>query len=309
MSSDRQNGSPEPGYLSLADLSPELQTNALHTLACPVIAIIPDGKQLGSGVLVEVDGVSGILTAEHVVFSEEFQQAQGLWTIPHIYSEESVKEKTAHFSATNIRRDLLRCFPETPRSENDEWGPDLAFIRIPKDTNFESSLRAVRINFYAFAHDPQTRLERALDESKTLVAIAGAPVEMSKDVSPTPTDKRGIIEFPVFLAPSFKYRKKENGHDFFDVPVDREIGARIPNFFHGVSGGAVWRLVNLFEQDPPMHELKSSDYVLAGIAFWQGFENFRPKFIRGHGPRSLYEKFLPALRKWLKQPGQVQDLP
>jgi len=152
-------------------------------------------------------------------------------------------------------------------------------------------------------------LERALDESKTLVAIAGAPVEMSKDVSPTPTDKRGIIEFPVFLAPSFKYRKKENGHDFFDVPVDRELGVRIPNFFHGVSGGAVWRLVNLFERDPPMHELKSSDYVLAGIAFWQGFENFRPKFIRGHGPRSLYEKFLPALRKWLKQPGQVQDLP
>jgi len=139
--------SPGPGYLSLADLSPELQANALHTLACPVIAIIPDGEQVGSGVLVEVDGVSGILTAEHVVFSEEFQQAQGLWTIPHIYSAESVKEKTAHFSATNIRRDLLRCFPETARSENDEWGPDLAFIRIPKDTNFESSLRAVRINF------------------------------------------------------------------------------------------------------------------------------------------------------------------
>ena len=150
-------------------------------------------------------------------------------------------------------------------------------------------MRAVRINFYAFAHDPQTRLERALDESKTLVAIAGAPAEMSKDVSPTPSDKRGIIEFPVFLTPTFKYRKKENGH--------------------GVSGGAVWRLVNLFEQDPPMHELKSSDYVLAGIAFWQGFENFRPKFIRGHGPRSLYEEFLPELRKWLKQPGQVQDLP
>jgi len=296
---------PEPGYLNLADLSPELQTNALHTLACPVIAIIPDGKQLGSGVLIEVDGVSGILTAEHVVFSEEFQRAKGLYTIPHIYSAESVREKTAHFSATNIRRDLLRCFPETPQTENDEWGPDLAFIRIPKDTNFESSLRAVRINFYAFAHDPQTRLERALDESKTLLAIAGAPVEMSTDVSPTPEDKRGIIEFPVFLAPTFEYQRKEDGHDFFDVPVDRELGVRVPNFFNGVSGGAIWRLVNLFEQDPPMQELKSSDYVLAGIAFWQGFENFQVRSIRGHGPRSLYEKFLPELRKWLKQPGQL----
>ena len=302
---------PEPEYLSLADLSSELQTNALHTLACPVIAIIPDGKQLGSGVLVEVDGVSGILTAEHVVFSKEFQQAKGLWTIPHFYSETDLNEPTTHFSSTNVRMDLLRCYPETSQRKMDDavWGPDLAFIRLPKDTAFEQTLRAVRINFYALARDPDARMRRALDENYSHLAIAGAPVEMSKDVSPTPTDKRGIIEFPVFLAPTFEYQRKDNGHDFFDVPVDRELGVRIPNFFNGVSGGAVWRLVNLFEQDPPMHKLKSSDYVLAGIAFWQGFENFRPNFIRGHGPRSLYEKFLPELRAWLKQPGQVQDSP
>lgn len=310
MSSNSQNGFPEPEYLSLADLSPELQINALQTLAYPVIGLFPNGQQLGSGVLIEVDGVSGILTAEHVAFSDQFQQAQGLWTIPHIYSADSVKEKTAHFSSTNIRRDLLRCFPETARGRNDkaEWGPDLAFIRIPKDTNFESSLRATR-NFYGLAREPDVRLQKALDEKYSLLAIAGAPGETAKDVSPSPEDKRGIIEFPVFLAPTFKYQIREDGYDFFDVPVDRELGVRVPNFFYGVSGGAVWRLVNLFEQDPPMHELKATDYVLAGIAFWQGFENFRPKFIRGHGPRSLYEKFLPALRKWLKQPGQVQDLP
>jgi hypothetical protein len=81
---------------------------------------------------------------------------------------------------------------------------------------------------------------------------------------------------------------------------------RIPKFFNGVSGGAIWRLVNLFEQDPSIRELKSSDYVLAGITFYQGFENFRVNFVRGHGPRSLYEKFLPELIKWLKQPGQAQ---
>src|SRR5260370_38870361 len=245
---------PESGYLNLADLSEELQTNALQTFACPVIAIIPDGKQLGSGVLVEVDGVAGMLTAEHVVFSQEFQQAQGLWTIPHIYSDESVKEKTAHFSGTNIRRDLLRCFPETPRSESDEWGPDLAFIRIPKDTSFESSLRAVRINFYRLDRDPKTRLEKALDKSKTLLAIAGAPVEMSKDVSPSPVDRRGIIEFPVSLALKFKYQTKENVHDFFDVPVDRDLGVRIPNFFTGVSGGGDLACGEPFRPNPPLTE-------------------------------------------------------
>jgi hypothetical protein len=32
----------------LADLSPELQINALQTLGCPVIPIIPDAQQLGT---------------------------------------------------------------------------------------------------------------------------------------------------------------------------------------------------------------------------------------------------------------------
>lgn len=295
------SASPQPHYPSLSDLSPELQINALQTLACPVIPLVPDGVQLGSGVLVEVDGVSGILTAEHVVFSEEFQRAQGLWTVPHTYSAESVLENTAHFSSTNIRRDLLRVFPETPTCQigNGEWGPDLAFIRIPRDTNFERSLRAVRINFYSLARDTPARLDRALDSNYSLIAIAGAPVELNRDLSPTPTHMRGILQCPVLLAPSSEYREREGGWDYFDVPVDPELRVHVPHFFNGVSGGAVWRLVNLFEPGAELHELRSSDYVLAGIAFWQGLDNFRVNFLRGHGPRSLYERFLPELRAWL----------
>src|SRR5260221_13562428 len=43
----------------------------------------------------------------------------------------------------------------------------------------------------------------ALYESKTLLAIAGAADEMNNDVSPTPGRKRGIIEFPIYLATTF----------------------------------------------------------------------------------------------------------
>src|SRR5258707_11520216 len=112
MSSDSQNRSPGPDYLSLADLSSELQINTLQTLSYPVIPIIPDGKQLGSGVLVEIDGERGILTAEHVVFDDRFQKAQVLYTIPHLYSADSVDKPTSHFNATRIRIDLLRWYPE-----------------------------------------------------------------------------------------------------------------------------------------------------------------------------------------------------
>jgi hypothetical protein len=76
----------DPSTLSLADLPPELATNALQAFGYPVIPLVPDGQPLGSGVLVEVDGVSGILTAEHVVFSDPFQSATacGLWLVSSI---------------------------------------------------------------------------------------------------------------------------------------------------------------------------------------------------------------------------------
>jgi hypothetical protein len=155
-------------------------------------------------------------------------------------------------------------------------------------------------------------MQRALDENYSHLAIAGAPVEMSMDVSPTPVDKQGIIEFPVFLAPSFEYQKKENGHDFFDVPVDREIRCAGSEFFHGVSGGAVWRLVNLFEQDPPMHQLQSTDYVLAGIAFWQYPENPRTKIhSRARAPIALRKVFARVTRlvKWAKRTPPMKPKP
>ena len=64
--------------------------------------------------------------------------------------------------------------------------------------NFERSLRAVRINFYSLAREIHTRIERALDTHYPLIAITGAPVELSRDLSPTPTHLRAILEFRYF---------------------------------------------------------------------------------------------------------------
>ena len=121
--SDSQNA-PIPENLSLEKLSPELMAQVSEALAYPVIPLCPDGQQLGSGVLVEVDGVSGILTAEHVIFDTRFQKATGLWTIPHLHSEDARDKPTTHFTSTNIQMDLLRCYPETPKLASAEWGPD-----------------------------------------------------------------------------------------------------------------------------------------------------------------------------------------
>jgi hypothetical protein len=300
MSSDLQNA-PNPENLSLEKLSPELMAQVSEALAYPVVPLCPNGQQLGSGVLVEVDGVSGILTAEHVIFNEVFQRATGLWTSPHLYSEEARDKPTTHFTSTNIQMDLVSWFPETPQlnQANPEWGPDLAFIRIPKGTNFESSLRAVR-NFYSLARDPESRMQ-ALNGKDTILAVIGAPGETSHTTL-TLTDMRGTLQLTAFLAAGFEPRIQDD-YDYFDVPVDYQSGAKLSKSFAGVSGGAVWGLVN--PQNPDMHEFRSTDYALVGIAFYQDLEEPDP-FIRSHGPRSLYTKFLPGLRDWLRKRGEIK---
>ena len=200
----------------------------METLGAPIIPLLLDRRPtepvpvyVGSGVLVEVDGVSGILTAEHVIFNPEkpFESGLGLWTIPRFYSLDEIDDPisddaTTHPSATNIRMDLLRWYPESPHRENyktqaAKWGPDLAFIRLPQDalTPFGSILRAVRINFYPLAHEPEARLQKALDEPNTILAIVGAPGEwIEADPSPRAGQMIDRIKSGVLLTAQERYQ-------------------------------------------------------------------------------------------------------
>lgn len=316
-----------PEELNLDRLSEKLRKSIVETLGAPIIPLFLDRRPAepvpsyaGSGVLVEAYGVSGILTAEHVIFNPKmpFESGQALWTIPRFYSMDRVDdpivdEASTHPSATNIQMDLLSWHPESPHRKNYEtqaarWGPDLAFIRLPQDalTAFGRTLRAVRINFYSLAREPQARMQRALDETKTILAIVGAPAEWIED-DPSPRAGQMIerIKSGVLLTAQEQYQPAKNGYDFIDALIGAGPGTLIPGSFGGVSGGALWRFRDPFHTVQPMRELQSGDYVLAGIAFWEHLGKRKP-FIRSHGPRSLYEKFLPELRDWLRKPGEIK---
>jgi hypothetical protein len=316
MSTDDQNSAQGPERLSMDLLSADLQRNIKETLGSPVIPLVFDGKPAGSGVLVEIDDVSGILTAEHVVFNPNMPLAKtlGLWTVPLFYSIDTIDspigdDRTIRRSSTNIRVDLLRWYPESPHRQDYKdpdaaWGPDLAFIRLPKAklTNFERELRAVRINFYSWAREPLQRMRRALDEANTVLAVVGLPGEWMKD-DPFPREGQmsQILKGGVLVTAQERYWPDMTGFDFIDALAAREPGASVPNSFKGVSAGALWRFRDPFRFDRPISELKAEDWVLAGIAFWEDHTDPNAPFVRGHGPRSLYEKFLPEVRAWLKE--------
>jgi hypothetical protein len=299
-------------------LSKELRMSLVETLGSPVLQLFLDGKYAGSGVLVEVDDVSGILTAEHVIFNRDrFKNAQVLSTVPRFCSIDSfddpiIDDPATQPSATHIQIRLLRWYPSAPHrkdynEEGAEWGPDLGYIRVPKGTNFEGNLRAVRINFYSWANEPELRMQKALDESNTILAVFGAPGEwIDDDPSPRPGQISQRIKAVAFLTAQERYCPNQNGYDFVDALAAREPETLIPESFGGVSGGALWRFRDLFHTDQLISELQPEDYVLAGIPFWQDYTDPNAPFVRAHGPRSLHERFLPEVRAWLKTPGPIE---
>ena len=123
-------------------------TRQLHKYT---ISLILDGKFYGTGTLVEIDGVKGILTAEHVVHNPEgnrFDNSSGnkqMLDIPvTLYSEtfpENLPEpETARFPVRG-----LRWYPEYEKNKSfGDWGPDLAFLRLDEGLPQVGSLKAKR---------------------------------------------------------------------------------------------------------------------------------------------------------------------
>jgi hypothetical protein len=179
MSLDNQSVPGDPDRLTMDQLAPELQTSIGETFGYPVVQLILDNDYAGSGILVEVDGVFGILTAEHVVFNprKALMSGQILATIPAIYPIERINDSSIKPDVVGIPVAVLDWYPPGPHSEDyvdAEWGPDLAFIYIPKNTEFQSRLR-IRRNYSDLTYAPESRMHRALDQNNTLVAIVGAP--------------------------------------------------------------------------------------------------------------------------------------
>lgn len=308
----------KPEREDLNQLSTDFRSNLNRTLGAPVLQLFLDDEYAGSGILVEVDGHTGILTAEHVIFNPkrpfETGKGQTLSTFPQFYSADRLGDSDTQSGGTSTFVDVLRWYPESAsRSSYDEpgseWGPDLGFIRLPKDLNFASNLRAIRINSYQLASQPEARQKRALAEANTILAAVGAPKKwIGLDISKRPGQTTFVIQAGVMITLRERYVRYKDGDDFIDALIDSNPAAVLPESFGGVSGGALWRVRDPFRVDPPMTSLLPEDYVLAGVVFWQEMRT-DPRFLRAHGPISLYTTFLPKLRNWLPSPSGIIPVP
>ena len=90
------------------------------------------------------------------------------------------------------------------------------------------------------------------------------------------------------------YHPNVDGFDFLDIRCRTDPIDERPNDLSGVSGGGLWFI--RIQQDVVPPHVPKHDFWLIGVAFLQIKNPVEPTLIKGHGPHSVYQKFLSDLR-------------
>jgi hypothetical protein len=273
-------GIPSRGWLNAGNIPFDLKVKIGQYVEPYTIIPLLDGEVSGSGTLVTIDGVRGILTAAHVVrhwhdSQPKDQRPKRLGIVPGRSASALVEEPLAHF-------DDFVTEPGDPK----EFGPDLAFVRIPSPSGFLATLIAEK-SFYDLTAPGVA--DRIVFITRTgPMASCGVVAEKTER-----SNGQTTINSTVFLVTEPQSFERE-GYDYVDVRSRRSLEPNTPNSFGGVSGSGLWRfsIAKLSES-----EIKPFDFHLAGVAFYQLPDtNDGIATVRFHGPRSIYEQLLPKVR-------------
>ena len=220
---------------------------------------------LGSGSLVTISGFHYILTAAHV------------WLELKRYD---------HLALTLIEHDSHRFLIDT-RTINDttiwagkgnEWGPDLAFLRLP--SSHIGTIKAYRV-FYDLAKRCDEALRTMTDTTMGLWVIMGCAAADGEF-----TERTADLQFAGWFS-GIKDSHAKNGFDFLDVGVDISLSG-VPASMGGVSGGGLWQV--MIARSARSGEFSWNDGInLEGVAFWQSDPVDKRRIVRCHGRRSIYE--------------------
>ena len=276
--------------VSLVDLSETVNEDVQRRTSEYTLPILCGYTQLGSGTLVQVDGWTGILTAEHVVNPPKADLRLDWTGHPERYLRTSISS-FAHDLA--IPTTALRIV--TTENVSDAYGPDLAFIVLPPSP-FLQQVKAKK-SVYNLTLRTEERKKAAL-EDVGFFALCGFPEIRGFEAPPEHgfTETRGLYGYAMFTGPE-NYDERD-GWDYYEMGVGQEAADDFERTFGGVSGGGVWRVaVGRDEHQPPGNEFVIG-MTLAGVAFYQMDD--RRFFIRSHGPVSLYRTFIERIREMLR---------
>jgi hypothetical protein len=253
-----------------------------------------DARLGGSGSLVPVDGLRGILTASHVVRSLQQERIVGL-----IVTE---------YGAGRYHRVLFnpndcRIF-EFPNLAKSSAGPDLAFLALPLNV---ADVSAMKKSFYNLPKRRDPMLEIPPDIGLGVWAISGLAQEWTKD-APLEGDAKRIKSFAGKLLPPEGAPTEHvmAGFDYFTFEAVYGEGYDGPTSFAGYSGSGVWHLLVEAVDGRP----RVTQRYLSGVAFYQSDLCIRDavsvRQIICRGRQSIYRNLLDKVWAEMKVPDKAE---
>ena len=262
---------------ALAQASDEFRWYVIGFVLLSVQGNVEVVERPGSGTLVTINGMRGVLTAAHVVDALREKKEVGIVTF--------------HASSKSLQKLMLPMdhvqyvqLGQKPWSSN---GPDLAFLTLPM--NVADSLGATN-SFYNLSAKRAKALNSEFPAGKHFSCIAGVVHERTI-TTPLPDIAANKALFAALCEPgAVSNQRSEDGFDLMDFDAaPRDDGAG-PRSYGGVSGAALWRVY--CEEDTEGEPTRMTKLWLHGVAFYEQTHDNRTPTITCHGHISVFDKLL-----------------
>jgi len=223
----------------------------------------------GSGTLVTIDDIHGILTADHVLGC--LSSAMDITLL--------IMHGRKH-KGLRIPKQLVRMI-KLARGPVGSEGPDLGFIVLPRENI--GDLKA-RKSFFNLSNKRERMLNKPPDRILGMWCLLGGVPDENAYLDSLRIKKMNAFCFQSFIEKEYS----KNGFDYFEFPVDYSASKIIPKDFGGFSGGGLWQVPLGKKEDDSV--LVPLEPILSGVAFYQYIdEDEKEGFIKCHGRRSIYD--------------------
>lgn len=242
---------------------------------------VEDAVGAGSGTLVSVGKVRGILTAAHVLTNLPDQGEVGIVE----YRGQTIHYRKRTIEMANTTKIALRGDAFGPN------GPDLGFLRLAADT----------VGWFEAIGSFYNLLKHRADASGptpspySTDAVVGMIDERTKDLPAERTRECRKGFEALFSNGTVSNERVVEGYDLIDFAPTDYPDFTLPGNYGGTSGGAVWRIyLNVDGEKPDIAGVR-----LWGMPYYQTKKEGGGHVLTCHGTGGVYGSLLDAIvKKW-----------
>lgn len=230
---------------------------------------------LGSGVLVRINNVYGIITAQHVNKHLPRKGRLGL-----ILSD---KKETTSIDVNGIE------YIDIAKGSDDKKGPDLAVIHLSNE--IASSIGAMK-SFFNLAAHKDLMLNNTPKDNLGVWVSQGFIEELTQKTlnGRKPDIVKIFCQFGA--AGGIEGYNFRDNYDYYRFPIEHDHQDIDPKSYEGTSGGGLWQVII---KEMAENNLEISDIYLRGINYFQEPTIAEKSGILCHGYRSIFEKVYDVL--------------